>query len=274
LVGREDARRKTNCKPVKAMVAETGASITWWAVASAFGGTIIGAALGGAISYWLQRQSLAASKALHDADRREVRKALGYGLFFKMIRLTSDLAQIGMPVDEAVKKAAGEGRTDELWPGVLPILPLPDPIKFSPDEMALVLSLDNSLFNDMAALDDLHKNTVAIFSLYAERRVALTDTLRPETMAGNLGSTLLTRAERDRMRPRSVELDMLIHGMLERTRQNGNIAWDCLKRLHAVLKKEFDLKNELKLKQDYEQFYQADAATPAEGQPYYHHYKS
>jgi hypothetical protein len=256
------------------MSATNGGDVTWWAVVSAFGGTIIGAALGGAISYWLQHQSLAASKTLHDADRREVRKALGYGLFFKMIRLTSDLAQLGMPVDEAVKKAAGEGRTDELWPGVLPILPLPDLLKFSPDEMALVLSLDNRLFNDMAALDDLHKSSIAIFDLYAERRTALTDTLRPETMAGNLGSTLLTRAERDRMRPRSVELDMLIQGMVERTRQDGKIAWDCLKRLHAVLEKEFELKHELKLKEDYQKYYHTDGAMPSEGQPYYHHYKN
>jgi hypothetical protein len=139
--------------------------------------------------------------------------------------------------------------------------------------MALVLSLDNSLFNDMAALDDLHKSTVAIFSLYADRRTALTDALRPETMAGNLGSTLLTRAERDRMRPRSVELDILIQGMLERTRQDGKISWDCLKRLHVVLEKEFDLKHKLQLKEDYERYYGA-AAAPAGSQPFYHHYKS
>jgi hypothetical protein len=256
------------------MAVQNGSDITWWAVASAFGGTIIGAVLGGIISFWLQRKSLAAAKTLHDADRRDIRKTLGYALLFKMIRLSSDLAQLGIPVDEAVKKAAGEGRTEEFWPVVLPVLPLPDPIKFSPEEMALVLSLDNSLFNDMAALDDLHKSTVTIFSLYADRRLALTDTLRPETMAGNLGSTLLTRAERDRMRPRSVELDMLIQGMLERTRQDGKEAWDCLKRLHAVLEKEFDLKHKLKLKEDYERFYGAVATPPAGSQPYYHHYKS
>lgn len=262
------------------MAAENG--ITWWAVASAFGGTIIGSVLGGSISFWLQRKSLAATKTLHDADRRDVRKTLGYALLFKMIRLVSDLAQLGMPVDEAVKKATDEGRTKELWPVVLPVLPLPDPIKFSPEEMALVLSLDNSLFNDMAALDDLHKNTVSIFSLYADRRIALTDTLRPDAMAGNLGSTLLTRAERDRMEPRSVELDMLIQGMHERTRQDGTIAWGCLKRLHAVLEKEFGLKHGLELKEDYARYYKENTSTPVtqsqtpatQSQPYFHHYKS
>jgi hypothetical protein len=129
-------------------------TITWWAIASAFGGTIIGSVLGGTINFWLQRRSLAASKALRDSDRKEVRKALGYAIFFKMIRLSSDLAQLGNPVKEAIERAKSEEKADMLWPRVLPELPLPDPIKFSPEEMALVLSLDTKLFNEMAALDD------------------------------------------------------------------------------------------------------------------------
>jgi Na+/glutamate symporter len=86
------------------MAVQNASDITWWAVASAFGGTIIGAVLGGIISFWLQRKSLAAAKALHDADRRDIRKTLGYALLFKMIRLSSDLAQLGIPVDEASRK--------------------------------------------------------------------------------------------------------------------------------------------------------------------------
>ena len=87
------------------MAIDNGTDVTWWAVASAFGGVIIGSVLGGLISFWLQRKSLAATKALHDADRREVRKALGYALLFKMIRLCSDLVQLGKPIRERVAAA-------------------------------------------------------------------------------------------------------------------------------------------------------------------------
>lgn len=255
------------------MATAAGSDITWWAVVSAFGGTVLGAGLAGLISYLLQRQSLAATKALHEADRKDARKALGYGLLFKMIRLCSDLSQIGGPVREAVANARAQGRTDEFWPVVLPILPLPDTIKFSAEEMGLVLSLDSKLFNDMAALDDLHKNAVALFSLYAQRRIALTDALRPEAMAGNLGTTLLTRAERDRMRPRSVELDMLIDGMLQRTIHDGKVAWSCLGRLHRALETEFDLKHKLELKEEYKATLEDSAPPPAISQAFYHHYK-
>jgi hypothetical protein len=167
------------------MAIENTTDITWWAIASAFGGTVIGSVLGGLISFWLQRKSLAATKALHDADRREIRKTLGYSLLFKMIRLSSDLTQLGKPVLEATEKAKNEGRVEELWTTVLPLAPLPDPIKFSPEEMALVLSLDNKLFDDMAALDDLHKSTVSLFALYADKRDALTSSLRPVAMTSH-----------------------------------------------------------------------------------------
>jgi len=212
-------------------------SITWWAVASAFGGTIIGSVLGGAISYWLQKKSLAAAKDLHEADRREVRKALGYGLLFKMIRMCSDFPQLGSPVSQAVKNAEECGSGGWLWPNVLPTAPLPDPIKFSPEEMALVLSLDNKLFNAMAALDDLHKSTVAIFALYAEKREALTSMLRPAAMVGNRGETHLTAEDRARMQGPSAELDMLIGGMIDRTQQDGSLTWNCLGRLHCALER-------------------------------------
>src|SRR6266436_3005569 len=268
------------------MPAQNAADITWWAVVSAFGGAIIGSVSSGLVNFFLQRKSLAATKALRDADRREVRKALGYALFFKMIRLSSDLTQLGQPVWEAVEKAEREG-SSVLWPRVLPAAPLPDPIKFSPEEMALVLSLDNELFNNMAALDDLHKNTVEIFRLYGDRCKELTNTLRPSAMVGQVGSTVLTKEERDRIQPRSVELDVLIRGMVERTQQDGQIAWACLARLHHVLEKEFDLKHKLELKEGYRVATPSTvelkegptvatpstARKPAMTQKYYHHYK-
>jgi len=53
------------------------------------------------------------------------------------------------------------------------------------------------------------------------------------------------------MKPQSIELDMLIGAMIERTLKDGALAWECLKRLHGVLEKEFDLKHKLELKEGY-----------------------
>jgi hypothetical protein len=90
-------------------------------------------------------------------------------------------------------------------------------------------------------------------------------------VTGNQGTTVLTAAEHERLQPRSVELDMLVRGMLERATQDEKIAWDCLGRLHRALEKAFDLKHKLQIKEEYE----AVVPGPAPGsQPYYHHYKN
>src|SRR5271168_3559372 len=80
---------------------ETGATaITWWAVVSAFGGTLSG----GGISYYLARMNLMAAKKQRDEDRREVRKALGLGIVFKMIRLSSELNNLGKSVSDSLSR--------------------------------------------------------------------------------------------------------------------------------------------------------------------------
>jgi hypothetical protein len=148
--------------------------------------------------------------------------------------------------------------------------PLPDQIKFLAEEMALILSLDDNLFNDMTALDNLHNSAIALFGEYAKQRDALTNTLSPETMDGNVGLVYLNGAERDRIRPHSVELDMIIDGMLDLTINDGKTAWNCLERLHQALEKEFDLKHKLETN---EQYKSSSPSAESDRQPYYHRYK-
>jgi hypothetical protein len=225
------------------MATEPGTAITLWAVVSAFGGAIIGSVLGGLTSYFLQRKSLAATKALHDLDRTETRKALGYSLLFKMIRVVSSLQQLGKLVTGSLEQAKLKGFAGERWQVVLPVAPLPDAIRFSPEEMALVLSMDSKLFNDIAALDELHNSTVAIFGLYASKRNSILEHLGAE-MQGSMGTTWLTEAQKKWLAPRSVELNSLV----DRTEQDAREAWQGLERLHNALEKEFNLRHTLQLK--------------------------
>ena len=107
------------------MAAEVGQAITWWAIASAFGGTLIGATLGGLTSYFLQ-------------TRRKWRSFFHW----TVTCLTT-------------------------WP----------------------------------SLDDLHNSAITNYRLYAEKRGSLLATLQPVQMAGNVGTTFLTKEDRERMKP-------------------------------------------------------------------------
>jgi hypothetical protein len=57
-----------------------------WASAA---GILFGACISALVSFILQRSSFAEARRQKDYDRREVRKALGLALVFKMMRLAS-----------------------------------------------------------------------------------------------------------------------------------------------------------------------------------------
>jgi hypothetical protein len=82
-------------------------------------------------------------------DRFEIRKAQAYSLFFKMIRLHSSIVIIGTSISESIEKAKAVGLEGALWQRVIPFANLPPRVKFASDEMALLLSLDFNLFNNV-----------------------------------------------------------------------------------------------------------------------------
>jgi hypothetical protein len=69
------------------------------------------------------------------------------------------------------------------WQIVRPVVASATPVYFSPDEMALLLSLDNEVFNDVAALDDLHNSTAALCDLYGQSDSAFLTILGEPQMA-------------------------------------------------------------------------------------------
>jgi hypothetical protein len=224
------------------MAAES--TITWWALVSAFGGSIIGAVLGGTINYILQTAARAEAKKQRDADKKEVQIALAYSFLFKMIKVVSGLKQLGRSVRESLDEAASKGFTGAPWRVVLPVVNPPEPIRFTAEEMGMVLSLDDKIFNAVAAFDELHNSTAAIFVSYSEGRAAITERFGA-TMEGNIGSSYLTEKEALWLAPREVELNGLVDAMLQRTEQDYKESVEGLKAVHGLFERELGIKKKL-----------------------------
>jgi hypothetical protein len=124
---------------------------------------------------------------------------------------------------------------------VVPTFPLPDPVRFSPDEMAWVLSVDNNLFNEMGPLDELHTSTVGIFDLYNQKREKLLDRLGAE-MNGMVGTTSLTKEQRLWFEPQAAVLNQLVELMIQRSQRDTKESWAAFEKLTAVVSKAFDMK--------------------------------
>jgi hypothetical protein len=67
-------------------------------------------------------------------------------------------------------------------------------------------------------------------------------------MKGNVGTTGVTEAEMMTIAPRAAELNVLIEGMIQRTRQDSKEAWELLEKLRNSLNKEFALQLRLERK--------------------------
>jgi hypothetical protein len=218
-------------------------SIPWSSVAS----IIFGAAISALVSYLLQRNSFAEAKRQKESDRYETRRAHAHSLFFKMIRIHSTIVLLGNAVTECIEKAKSSGFKGTLWQSVLPMGNLPTRVKFSSDEMALLLSLDINLFNDVGPYDDIHNSLLDLFDLYRTRRDTLIERFGAK-MSGSMGTTALTKDEGDWVAPRAYELNNLVEIMIQRTGHDSEESKGLLQRTHALFVKEFKLNPKLEFK--------------------------
>jgi hypothetical protein len=223
-------------------------AITWWALVSALGGSLIGGTISTIVAFVVQSRSFKAEKKQRDEDRYEIKKAQAYSLFFKMVRIHSSIVLLGEGNAESLKRADEKGFKGALWQKILAHGNLPPPVKFTSEEMALVLSFDIDLFNDLGPYDDIHNSFLDLFSEYARRRSAITEKFGAKKMDGDTGTTSLTKEEYEWMTPRAHELNGLAQMMLQRAEHDSKESRDLLTRLHALFVKEFGLNPKLEFK--------------------------
>ncbi|MCK1611051.1 MULTISPECIES: hypothetical protein [unclassified Bradyrhizobium] len=225
---------------------ETLKAIAWSNVVS----ILFGAALSATVSYLLQRNSFAEARRLKDHDRYESRRAQAYSLFFKLIRIHSNIVLLGRAITESIGEAEKYGLGDAtLWQKIQPVGNLPPPVKFSSDEMALLLSLDTGLFNALGPYDEVHNSLLDVFELYKTKRQTLMERFGAK-MTGSVGVTGLTQSDADWMSPRAVELNGLAEVMLHRTNHDSDEAKSLLEQIHALFVKQFKMNPRLEFKAD------------------------
>ncbi|MEA2793385.1 MAG: hypothetical protein QOI87_765 [Bradyrhizobium sp.] len=222
----------------------TGEVSTLSAVFSAIGGSIVGGAISTIVAFVVQKRNLTAAKKQRDEDRLEIRKARGYALLFKMIRIASNIENLGKAMQSCFEEAARRGLKWDPWQIVQPMVPANDPVNFTAEEMALILSIDDKLFNEIASMDQLHNSTAALFDLYGIMRQKVMERFGA-VMSGNIGVTGLTQSEHDWLAPRATELNGLIAVLQQRAIEDGKEAWGVLVKLRDSLEKNLGVKHRL-----------------------------
>lgn len=194
-------------------------------------GAIVGALAGGGISAWLQMWD-------YKRARADTNNGLAHSLFFKLYAVYSDLDGFKTYVNGELTSASEAGLTPG-WQSLKPIANGPAEIQFSPEEMTFLLSLRNfDLFNLVHSLDRVHRSTISMFALYAERRIALTSTL-PAQMEGPVGSIdlrLLTPEMRGRAEAVGAELQSIYGSIIQRVDFDAGEAWRALAAYNEIIR--------------------------------------
>jgi hypothetical protein len=219
-------------------------NIPWSSAAS----IIFGAVISAIVAYFLQRNSFAEARRQKDFDRFELRKAQAYSLFFKMIRIHSTIVITGAGISESIAKAKLARFEGDLWQTVIPFANLPPRVKFSSEEMALLLSMDYNLFNDLGPYDDVHNSLLDQVELYGVKRSALMERFGAK-MTGSVGTTGLTQADVDWLSPRAVELNGLVDSIIKKIEHDSAESKGLLERLHVLFVKNFNMNPKLEFKE-------------------------
>jgi hypothetical protein len=184
----------------------------FWA---AIAGAIVGATVGGIISYCLQRQSLGAAVTQRDKDALFHQQTLARSFVVKLSILYSHLGQMDRHMQGIFARIAAQpDPKPEAWQIAVPVAPLPSLVHFSTDELTLLLTLKlDDLFNAAAMMDEIHNNAVALFETFNAKKEALNSLITPEAFTGMVGHIALTQDQVRVVRPKMLEINQLVDAM-------------------------------------------------------------
>lgn len=191
----------------------------------------------GLVGQWLTIRAAANERTI---SQREGRKALGYAVWIKLLRIHGNLRAL----NSALVRAAGTAEKErlELWQALLPLANFPDEVRFVTEELALLLSFgDSKLFAGCLSSDEAHNSAIEALRNYSRLRQALTLDMRVDEMAGPVGSAKFTAAEMAAFRGRMYEVNSIALSMQRRLKADEDEALTTLLQVQEIFRTELDL---------------------------------
>lgn len=207
-----------------------------WTAGAAIFGAIIGAAVGGLISYVLQNKALREKKRQHTEDFRQSQLVLANSLIVKVIKIHSNLRKLCEHLDDSFADAKHLEDQAEPWQFVRPLASLPDPVLFSSKELSMLMSIGNDdVFNSIFPLDTVHNSLVNAVQVSQNERSLLVEQLDIEEVEGEIIRSPLGTEQSLALRPKMIYVNSVIEGVYPKIKRSSEESRDALFSLHAVL---------------------------------------
>jgi hypothetical protein len=209
---------------------------------SEFWAAIMGALVGGGISYFGQWRVLRDARENRREDYLRTQKALANALLFKVMRIHGDFEGTRQYIEDSFADAAKSNSKGEPWQFVLPLMNFPDPVHLSAEEMGMVLGLQGiDVFNTIASLDIAHNSLIEATRVMSVERRVLVERLKADQFRGNVLSGELDQETLLALKPQMIGVDSLIEQIRVDATRGAAEASTALNSLHKLFQERLGL---------------------------------
>jgi hypothetical protein len=210
---------------------------------------ILGAFVGGAITFFVQWMSLREAQRIRENDRRQIQEALGNSLFFKLIKINSNFVGLHEYVETCFKNADERKLGGEPWMFVEPLANPHDRIHFTSEEMGMLLSLkNNNVFNCLLRMDDIHNSLLGILEVFNKERDILTERLNADSFKDSMLKGVLDQNQILQLKPNMIRVNSLIDSMRREAKRDVDESESALDALYELLHSKLGIKYKLEKK--------------------------
>jgi hypothetical protein len=205
-----------------------------------FGSTLIGALVGGLMTFLMQLLNYRRTGRLEKAARREADLTTGIAALLKVSKMASNIWGVKRHMATALALAAAEKAQGELtWEFVQPTVGKTPEVTFTDAERIFIVTRLPEDFLDVLELADVHNNLVDVMQIYSDRRIELGALMHGHPAGGTMATTNLTREQFAQLAPRILSLQSLIGPLVARSRQDMTQAIAVFASVRGVCVREF-----------------------------------
>ena len=210
---------------------------------SAAGGALVGAATSGYFSYLFQRRAFHQQRKLREDEILQSQRALGRALIIKLSRIHSNIRTIYQYLRESLRMQDQTDPPMEPWQVVRQLAPLPSPVRFTFDELGMLMGLGNDdVLNSVLSMDAVHDSILGLVQTYHSQREELLARLPISTVQGSLATSRLSMDQATALQLPINVVNGLVNELATHTdrgfRESGQALEDLCKLLRDKLKLE------------------------------------
>ncbi len=200
-------------------------------------GALLGAIVGGAISWALQSTAFARENRQKMLETQSSNRQLAHSLAFKTHLIFEQFGMIASHFkDEASKMPTGAPHPFRF---IQPMINVFDEIRFNYEELGLLLSKDAPLANELMLLQQRHNTRLRALASYNQMRLAVAAEMPATEKQGNVATSEFTGEEMARLVPRWLMLDSLVLNFIECASDEHAAARTALKAVSEAIETHF-----------------------------------